>query len=103
MGRITTSHKPILPMDWRVTVRRFLILIATISLGVALSAQSYAAFAQPDQSGPNNLYGLPREQTLVLLGGESNNPRAYDPATGSRGTLIFSGLVSFNPQMQLTP
>ena len=49
----------------------------------------------------------PRDQTLYLGGGESTNPRDYDPATAvsSGGDLnrIFSGLVSFNRQMQLNP
>jgi oligopeptide transport system substrate-binding protein len=49
----------------------------------------------------------PREQTLYLEGGESTNPRDYDPATtvssGGNLGMIFSGLVSFNPQMQLIP
>jgi ABC-type transport system substrate-binding protein len=49
------------------------------------------------------VYGIPRDQALVLLGGESNNPREYDPATGSGDYLIFSGLVSFNPKMELVP
>jgi oligopeptide transport system substrate-binding protein len=48
-------------------------------------------------------YGIPRDQALFTLGGESNNPRDYDPATGGGDNLIFSGLVSFNPQLQVTP
>ena len=44
-------------------------------------------------------------QTLVLAGGESTNPREYDPATthGSGDKLVFSGLVSFDPHLNLTP
>ena len=51
------------------------------------------------------LYGIPRDQMLVLAGGESTNPREYDPATthGSGDKLTFSGLVSFDPQLQLMP
>ncbi len=49
------------------------------------------------------LYGIPRDQALVQLGGESNNPRDYDPATSDGNDLIFSGLVSLNPQLQVTP
>ena len=49
------------------------------------------------------LYGIPRNQALVLAGGESNNPRAYDPATGQGNNLIFSGLVMLNPKLQVTP
>lgn len=45
------------------------------------------------------------EQALVLAGGESTNPREYDPATthGSGNKLVFSGLVSFDPHLNLTP
>ncbi|HET9589925.1 MAG TPA: peptide ABC transporter substrate-binding protein [Anaerolineales bacterium] len=42
---------------------------------------------------------------MVLAGGESTNPRDYDPATtyGSGNKLVFSGLVSFDPHLNLTP
>ena len=45
------------------------------------------------------------DQALVLAGGESTNPRDYDPATtyGSGDKLLYSGLVSFDPQLNLTP
>ena len=45
------------------------------------------------------------EQALVLAGGESTNPRVYDPATtyGSGDKLAYSGLVSFDPYLNLTP
>ena len=48
---------------------------------------------------------VPLNQSLVLEGGESTNPRDYDPATthGSGDKRIFSGLVSFDPQLNLTP
>jgi oligopeptide transport system substrate-binding protein len=51
------------------------------------------------------LYGIARDQALVLAGGESTNPREYDPATthGSGDKLAFSGLVSFDPQLNLIP
>lgn len=47
--------------------------------------------------------GLPRDEVLVLSGGESTNPRDYDPAASSGDQLIFSGLVSFTPQLKLVP
>jgi oligopeptide transport system substrate-binding protein len=52
-----------------------------------------------------SLYGIPRQQALVFSGGESSNPREYDPATthGSGDKMVFSSLVSFDPQMNLTP
>ena len=48
---------------------------------------------------------VPLNQSLVLSGGESTNPRDYDPATtlGSGDKLAFSGLVSFDPKLNLTP
>src|SRR5512147_1510924 len=48
---------------------------------------------------------VPLNQALVLEGGESTNPREYDPATthGSGDKRVFSGLVSFDPQLNLTP
>lgn len=48
---------------------------------------------------------VPLNQALVLEGGESTNPRDYDPATthGSGDKKIFSGLVSFDPKLNLTP
>jgi oligopeptide transport system substrate-binding protein len=51
------------------------------------------------------LYGIARDLALVLAGDESTNPREYDPATthGSGDKLLFSGLVSFDPQLNLIP
>lgn len=52
-----------------------------------------------------SLYGVPREQALVLLGSETTNPREYDPATmhGSGDKLIFSGLVALDTRLNLIP
>lgn len=48
---------------------------------------------------------VPLEQALVLEGGESTNPRSFDPATTLSGgdKRVFSGLVSFDPSLRLTP
>ena len=48
---------------------------------------------------------IPLNQALVMEGGESTNPREYDPATthSSNHKRVFSGLVSFDPQLNLTP
>ena len=48
---------------------------------------------------------IPLNQALVLEGGESTNPRTYDPHTthGSGDKRVFSGLVSFDTQLNLTP
>ena len=47
--------------------------------------------------------GYPREETLYLSGGESTDPREYDPATtrSSGDKMAFSGLFSFSPQLEL--
>lgn len=52
-----------------------------------------------------SVYGIPRDQVVVYLGGESTNPREYDPATtyGGGDKLIFGGLVSFDPEMNIVP
>jgi hypothetical protein len=49
--------------------------------------------------------GVSRETALFLSGGESTNPRTYDPATthGSGDKMVFSGLVSFDPNLNLVP
>jgi hypothetical protein len=49
--------------------------------------------------------GVNRDQALFLVGGESTNPRDYDPATehDSGDKRIFSGLVSFDPNLMLVP
>ena len=49
--------------------------------------------------------GVDRNKALVLSGGESTNPRDYDPATehDSGDKRIFSGLVSFDTHLNLTP
>jgi oligopeptide transport system substrate-binding protein len=48
---------------------------------------------------------IPLDQALVLEGGESTNPREYDPATthGSGDKRLYSGLVAFDPYLNLTP
>jgi oligopeptide transport system substrate-binding protein len=48
-------------------------------------------------------FGVPRELSLFRLGGESSNPRVYDPAVSGGNDLVFSGLVSFNPQLEIVP
>ncbi len=50
--------------------------------------------------------GLPsHSQALYLAGGESTNPRDYDPATehDSGDKLLYSGLVSLDQRLKLTP
>ncbi len=50
--------------------------------------------------------GFSRDQLLVLDGSESDNPAENDPATvRSSGNfyLVYSGLVTFSPDLNLTP
>lgn len=72
------------------------VILVVLLAGLALSA---AASTQP---GP--LFQS-RSQALVLLGGESTNPRTYDPATthGSGDKLVFGGLAALDPQLNLIP
>lgn|GEM_PF-3848277 len=51
------------------------------------------------------LSAIPRDQALYLLGAESSNPRDYDPATehDSGDKLVYSGLVSLDPNLNLVP
>ncbi len=78
----------------RITKTVLLTLIVIFALGMALP--NPASAWQMD---------IPLDQALVLEGGESTNPRQYDPHTtyGSGDKRVFSGLVSFDPQLNLTP
>src|SRR5688572_33266881 len=71
-----------------------IILIFTLTLGLSSGANPASAWQSE----------IPLDQALVLEGGESTNPRDYDPATtlsgGDKGVL--SGLPSFDPQLNLT-
>jgi oligopeptide transport system substrate-binding protein len=51
------------------------------------------------------LQSIPRGQALVYSGGETSNLREYDPATQhtSGDKLVFSGLVSLDPHLNVTP
>src|SRR5690349_7950109 len=51
------------------------------------------------------LQSIPEDQALVYSGGETTNLREYDPATthGSGDKLVFSGLVSLDPHLNVTP
>jgi oligopeptide transport system substrate-binding protein len=49
--------------------------------------------------------GVNRNQALFLEGGESTNPRDYDPATehDAGDKRLYSGLVSFDTNLELVP
>ncbi len=77
------------------TMRRALISVAVVVLSVLSAGAAPASL--PLQ--------VPLNEALVLTGGESNNPREYDPATthGSGDKLVYSGLVAFDPRLNLIP
>lgn len=79
-----------------VRVARLLALILVTIFAFTLIAPHPVSAWQSD---------IPLNQALVLEGGESTNPRQYDPHTtyGSGDKRVFSGLVSFDPQLNLTP
>src|SRR5512135_834047 len=75
--------------------RRWLIAAAVLALSACSAGAAPATL--PLQ--------VPLNQALVLTGGESNNPREYDPATthGTGDKLVYSGLVAFDPHLNLIP
>ncbi len=75
----------------------FTFAILTVLIAIIVGVAGNASAGNPLQGSP--------QQTLVLAGGESTNPREYDPATthGSGDKLVYSGLVSFDPRLNLTP
>src|SRR5512143_661310 len=75
---------------------RNLPLLAALALLAALPIGSASA-ERPLQ--------VPLNQALVLEGGETSNLSEYDPATthGSGDKLAFSGLVAFDPKLNLIP
>lgn len=83
-----------------VAYRMTKTLTTFLTLALILSASS----AAPDQASALQT-DIPLDQALVLAGGESTNPRDYDPATtyGSGDKMLYSGLVSFDPNLNLTP
>lgn len=73
----------------------FALLSIILSVLMTASTQNVAAYQ----------FDVPLDQAIVYSGGESTNPRDYDPATtySSGNKLVFSGLVSFDPHLNLTP
>ena len=73
----------------------FVILTLVLSMVLSTSAKKASAL-QVD---------IPLDKAIVYSGGESTNLRDYDPATtySSGNKLVFSGLVSFDPHLNLTP
>lgn len=95
MGIVTTAHGG----------RLFILLAGSQQEDYNVHEGAIAVLAQGLRFTTPTPYGLPRAETLFLAGGESTNPRDHDPATthGSGDKLVFSGLVSFDPQLNLVP
>lgn len=97
-------------MAKKSVVMTLVILVIAVSVVTSASAGNVSAWQTPLVS-PHPLMiragqtDIPLNQALVLEGGESTNPRQYDPHTtyGSGDKRVFSGLVSFDPQLNLTP
>ena len=75
---------------------RTILLMLAMVLTFSLTAPGPVSAWQTD---------IPLDQALVLEGGESTNPRSFDPATTLSGgdKRVFSGLVSLNPALNVTP
>lgn len=80
------------------------LLRAARYISLFLIASFILSTARPDLASALQT-DVPPDQALVLAGGESTNPRDYDPATtyGSGDKLAFSGLVSFDSDLNLEP
>jgi oligopeptide transport system substrate-binding protein len=78
-----------------IRVRDLLVFAMLVVLITAAAGNASAASS----------FKVPLNQALVLEGGESTNPRDYDPATtqGAGDKLVFSGLVAFDPRLNLVP
>lgn len=81
-------------------IKRFLPVFV-LSLALMLACGSTAG----SPNLPSSTGSIPLNQALVYSGGESTNPRNYDPATThtSGDKLLYSGLVSFDPHLSLVP
>jgi oligopeptide transport system substrate-binding protein len=82
--------------------RKYVVMTSVIILTLALSTLTSTSVTSAASAWQID---VPLNQALVLEGGESTNPRQYDPHTtyGSGDKRVFSGLVSFDPQLNLTP
>ena len=77
------------------------VITTFITIGLILTATTITL----DPAAAALQIDVPLDQALVLAGGESTNPRSFDPATTMSGgdKRVFSGLVSFDPSLNLTP
>ncbi len=102
----STALAPVAHLSWRtvpgsvrqvqVSSARTILLVSIFVLLLGTLSPYSASALQTD---------VPLDKALVLAGGESTNPRMFDPATTISGgdKRVFSGLVSFDPNLNLTP
>jgi oligopeptide transport system substrate-binding protein len=85
--------------------RAFVLLTYGPASSYAANANDFNSLVSGMSFGAPVVNGVNRNQALFLSGAESTNPRDYDPATAhdSGDKRIFSGLVSFDPNLQLAP
>lgn len=76
---------------------RFAALVLLLLSSLLLTASA--------PSEPDFQIGVPLEQALVYSGGESANPRDYDPATtySAGDKRVFSGLVQLDQNLNIRP
>ncbi|HXF84272.1 MAG TPA: peptide ABC transporter substrate-binding protein [Anaerolineales bacterium] len=89
------SKLHLVKMMLRTFVMRAGALFLLFAFTFLLAEPRYASAWQID---------IPLDRALILEGSESTNPREYDPHTthGSGDKRVYSGLVSFDPQLNLT-
>ncbi len=84
----------------------YFIVIGTLT-DLAAREHTIGAMTRLMTTGGSRLFGLERDETLVLLGGDPF-PSSLDPAlqTGSAAGyigLLYSGLVKLDPNLQVVP
>ncbi len=81
-------------------MHKLFVLISILLLGIAGTCANLPGTGTGSASTDTSI-----NHALVLEGSESTNPRDYDPATtpSAGDKLVFSGLVSFDPHLNLTP
>ncbi|MBL8077417.1 MAG: peptide ABC transporter substrate-binding protein [Anaerolineales bacterium] len=80
------------------SLQKYLLIAASLSMVFSLTFSVIPKKASARQN-------IPLNQALVYSGGETSNLREYDPATqhSSGDKLAFSGLVSLDPHLNVTP
>jgi ABC-type oligopeptide transport system substrate-binding subunit len=91
----------------RSTTKDYLFIIYGSSTAIQKKAATIKSIISSIQLLGVQLYGLDRSKTLVILGGDPS-AEDLDPARTTDGAggwdgLLYSGLVSLTPQLQIAP